>query len=114
MVKVSSVNDEELVFDDGSKLFSEHGQDCCESHFLSFKDLSINDFDGIDFDLSGDTFFEKVDGFGIRLIPIDGHTISIPGYGYNNGYYSSDLTLVVVSTGIRRDFDISECQEIEG
>jgi len=114
MVKVASVNSEELTFDDGSKLFSEHGQDCYESHFLSFTDLSIRDFDGMDFDLSGDTFFEKVEGFGIRLIPIVGHPISVPGYGYNNGYYSSDLTLVLVSPGIRREFDISECQEIGG
>lgn len=112
MVKVTYVSDDGLGFEDGSSLSSDHDQDCCENHYLSFSDLSLKDFEGLDFDLSSDGFFEKVDGFGIRLKPTNGHPVSVPGYGYNNGYYSSHLDLVLVQGGSEKTFDISECQVI--
>ncbi len=102
----------ELVFADGTTISSDHDNDCCESHYLSFADLKSEDFAGLSFDFSGD-FFERVDGYGIRLIPIEGHPVSIPGYGYNNGYYSSELTLVVEGPFANR-YDVSDCQVIEG
>lgn len=60
MSKVVKITDEELVFDDGNALGSEHIQDCCESHSLYFKDLTMGDFEGLDFDLTSDTFFERL------------------------------------------------------
>lgn len=113
MAKVVYVDEGVLRFDDGSKLYSEHESDCCESHYLSFADLSLPDFEGLDFDLWSPDFFEKVDGYGIRLRPVDGHSISVPGYGYNNGYYSSNLTLVLKREESTTTFDISECQDIK-
>ena len=112
MAKVISFSDG-LRFDDGSYLFSDHDQDCCEHHYLDFDSLDLSDFEGLDFDLTSDNFFEKVDNFGIRLIPVNGHPISIAGYGYNNGYYSHNLTLVLKSGESTRVYDISECQDIK-
>ena len=111
--KVISILDG-IVFDDGRRLISDHPQDCCENHYLSFNDLKIDDFDGLEFDLNGD-FFEKVDGYGIRLIPVNGYPVSIPGYGYNNGYYSSDLRLILnrKDGSTDREFDITECQVVD-
>ena len=109
-MKVISIDESSIKFEGGIELYSSHEQSCCESHYLSFKDLTIDDFEGLEFDLSNDSFFEMVDGFGIRLIPLNGHPVSVPGYGYNNGYYSSNLTLEL-SDG--RSFDISECQDIK-
>ena len=97
-----------LTFSDGTRISSEHDQDCCESHYLSFSDLKVDDFEGLFFDFSGD-FFERVEDYGIRLIPIEGHPISIPGYADNNGYYSSNLTLVVEGP-FAKNYDISDCQ----
>lgn len=115
-LKVLSISDECAEFEGNVKLYSEHEQDCCESHYLSFNDLTLEDFEGLTFDMTGDGFFRKIDGYGIELIPNKGHSIKIPGYGSNNGYYSSELTLVVKCEmpGMRwtREFDISECQEI--
>lgn len=108
-MKVVSVDDESLVFDNGLILSSYHESACCESHYLSFSDLRLQDFEGLEFDLSTDKFFERVEDYGIRLLPINGHPVSIPGYGRNNGYYSSDLNLTL-SDG--RTFDVSECQVI--
>lgn len=112
MTKVIYVDKDVVRFDDRSELYSDHDQDCCESHYISFANLSLADFDGLEFDLSSPSFFEKVDGFGIRLLPIKGHPISVPGYGYNNGYYSSNLTLILDRSGSCTKFDISECQII--
>lgn len=112
--KVINVNEDGLTFDDGSSLTSDHDQDCCEQHYLCFKDLSLKDFEGLEFDLTGETFFEKVEDYGIRLIPLNGHPVSVPGYGYNNGYYSHNLELVVKNKeGSIKTFDISECQDIK-
>jgi len=110
-LKVLRVCSEVLEFENGFKLYSEHRQDCCEDHYLSFGDLSMDDFDGLQFDLSNDNFFKKIEGYGIELIPIEGHSVKIPGYGSNNGYYSSDLELVLTDDkGFTKEFDITECQ----
>ena len=91
---VIKVNDESVEFDNGFTLSSNHEQDCCENHWLSFKDLTIDDFDKLKFDLSNDNFFKRIDWYGIELIPIKGHSVRVPGYGSNNGYYSSHLDLI--------------------
>jgi hypothetical protein len=105
--------DGEIVFTNGYKLTTYHESDCCESHYWSLNDLSIDDFDGLEFDLDNDNFFERVEGYGIKLIPINGHPISIPGYGSNNGYYSENLALVLSYNGETiKEFDITRCQVI--
>lgn len=112
MTRVTQVTEDDLTFDDGTRMYSDHYQDCCEHHYLSFKDLSLSDFEGLDFDLSTSDFFEEVEDFGIRLRPTNGHPISVPGYGYNNGYYGSNLGLVLDKEGSKTTYDISNCQEI--
>lgn len=114
MAKVAYVGEDQLNFDDGSKLYSDHDQQCCENHYLDFTNLSLEDFEGLDFDLSSDGFFEKVEDFGIRLKPTNGHPVSVPGYGYNNGYYSHNLTLVLCKEGDETRYDISDCQTVTG
>lgn len=112
-VKVVSVGSG-IEFDNGMRLYDYHNQNCCESHYLSFDDLTTKDFDGLVFDLSNDDFFERVEGYGIRLKPINGHPIGVPGYGSNNGYYSSDITLVLSNPdggGVYKEYDVSECQD---
>lgn len=113
-VKVIEIDEESLTFENGVKMYSNHDQDCCENHYLSLKDLSMEDFNGLVFDIGKDDFFERIDGYGIALKPINGHTVRIPGYGSNNGYYSSNLELIL-SDGIsfKKVFDITECQVIE-
>lgn len=109
--KVVSVGKYALSFDDGSALYSYHEHDCCEEHYLDFSNLSLQDFDGLEFDLKN-TFFNRIDGYGIELIPVFGHSVKIPGYGSNNGYYSHELDLVLkFSDGLKIKFDITECQD---
>lgn len=70
--------------------------------------------EGLEFDLNNDNFFEKVEGYGIRLIPKNGFPVSVPGYGYNNGHYTTNLTLIIAKKYIEKEYDITECQDIEG
>ena len=114
MVKVSNTTDDSVTLSDGTVITSDHNQECCEHHYLDFSQVSLEDFDGLIFDVSSDTFFEAVADYGIRLVPTNGHPVSIPGYGYNNGYYSTNLTLVLSKPGSdNRTFDITECQDIK-
>ena len=111
--KVIKVDSESIEFENGITLSSEHISDCCENHYLSFSDLTIADFEGLEFDLSNDNFFKRIEDYGIELIPINGHSVKVPGYGSNNGYYSSKLDLVISGNGIEKSFDVSECQIIK-
>lgn len=109
LTKVIEVTADHIKFDNGLTLTSYHEHDCCEHHYIHFEYVNLSDFDGLEFDLSGESWFNRVEGYGIELVPVEGWGVRIPGYGYNNGYYSSNLILQL-SDG--RSFDISECQEI--
>lgn len=112
-MKVVKVDATGLEFEDGTKLYSQHERDCCESHELYFQDLTIDDFDGLEFDLTDSAFFRVIPDYGIELMPKQGHSVKIAGHGSNNGYYSTNLTLVVDSgNGYIRTFNITECQDI--
>jgi len=112
-LKVVKVDAESIEFENGVQLYSDHDQDCCENHYLSFGDLTIADFEGLEFDLTGEDFFKRIEDYGIELIPINGHSVKVPGYGSNNGYYSSNLDLILTDKkDFNKRFDISECQVI--
>ncbi len=112
-LKVIRIDEDTLHFDNGITLYSNHDSDCCENHFLSFSDLTIDDFEGLEFDLTNPNFFNRIEDYGIELVPIQGHSVKIPGYGYNNGYYSSNLELIIANgKEIIKTFDITECQDI--
>ena len=110
---VTSLDSEGLTFNNGVTLYSDHSQDCCEHHYLGMSDLTLADFEGLEFDISTDNFFERIEDYGIALKPTNGHPVRIPGYGFNNGYYSADLTLVLKGEGFCRTYDITDCQVIE-
>lgn len=68
-MKVVKIDSDVLVFDNGMKLYSDHNQICCESHYLCMQDLTLDEFNGLEFDLSNDDFFERIEGYGIALKP---------------------------------------------
>lgn len=113
-LKVINISSDAIEFENGVKLYSNHDSDCCEHHELTLEDLTIEDFNGLEFNLSNDDFFNRIPDYGIELIPIHGHSVKIAGHGYNNGYYSDQLDLIIEKDGkeIKR-YDITECQVIE-
>lgn len=112
-LKVVKIDSDSLEFDNGVTLYSDHDQECCESHYLSLSDLTLDDFENLEFDLTNDNFFERIEDYGIALKPINGFPIKIPGYGANNGYYSSNLDLIITNNkDFTKTYDISECQDV--
>ena len=111
-LKVLKVENDEILFENGVRLYSNHDQDCCESHYLSMDNLTIEDFEGLEFDLTNDNFFKRIEDYGIELVPIKGHSVKIPGYASNNGYYSNQLDLILTDgKDFTKEYDITECQE---
>ena len=77
-------------------------------------DLVLEELEHLEFDLtSGETaLFERIPGYGIALLPKNGHPVRIPGYGDNNGYYNSSIDLVLSKDGeVVATFEVSECQD---
>lgn len=75
----------------------------------------MGDFEGLEFNLSNDNFFNRVPGYGIELLPIHGHPVRIAGHGYNNGYYSDQLDLIVSNNkDYYKIYNITECQDVQG
>jgi len=101
-----------IVFTDGTTIDDEHEQDCCEDHYLSYSDLTEQDFEGLLFDISNNDFIRKIEDYGIELVPINGHSVKIPGYADNNGFYSDELKLRINNKSLNQEFiiDITECQ----
>lgn len=114
-LKVVNIGSDAIEFENGVKLYSNHDSDCCESHELTLGDLTMADFEGLEFDLTNDGFFNRIPDYGIELIPLKGHSVKIAGHGYNNGYYSDQLDMIIEKDGkeIKR-YDITECQDIDG
>lgn len=114
-LKVIRLDSESIEFEGGIKLYSNHDSDCCESHSLTMSDLTIEDFDGLEFDLTNDDFFNRIPDYGIELIPIKGHSVKIAGHGYNNGYYSDQLDLIITKDNkVIKKYDITDSQDIQG
>ena len=112
VIAIKNEDDGVIEFSNGYSLTTNHHQDCCEWHYWSLSDLSIDDFDGLEFDLDDDNFFERIEGYGIALKPTNGFPVRIPAYGSNNGYYSDNLSLVLSKDDkIIKEYDITECQE---
>lgn len=110
--KIKHISDDIIVFENGYKLYSNHSQDCCEHHWLDFSNIKEEDYKDLEFDLSTDNFFNRVEDYGIELLATNNFPLRIPGYGSNNGYYSSNLDLVLETDKGTRNYDITECQVI--
>lgn len=111
LVKVLSLDSEGIYLENDYSIYSIHDRECCENHWLAFDSLEFSEIEDALFDFDK-PWFEKVEGYGIKLLPVNMHPISIPGYGDNNGYYSSNLTLVLSHPTEIKEFDIEECQDL--
>ena len=127
---IKEIGDEYIEFHNGMILKSYHDRECCEYHYLDMSIMSMYNIDNQtgetisiyerEFDFSNGIPFEKVEGVGIKLIDTTGNKYLINGYGSNNGYYNSDIELILCyydeEDGTETDIyrvDVSECQEID-
>lgn len=85
MAKITEVNSEMILFEDGSKITFDHDQDCCEDNYADFEqidDIAKN----TDFD-TNNMLFESVDGSGFRF-GNENKMFFVPCYSDQNGYYT--------------------------
>lgn len=103
-------------FDNGWKLYSDHEQSCCEHHELDTSGIEISEYEDLEFNLQLEEPFKRIHGYGIELIANNNFPLRIPGYGYNNGYYSDNLNLILIDENhkIIKNWDITDCQSIDG
>ena len=114
MSKIIKLEQELITFDDESTLSSSHDGDCCESHYIDASGIELDEVKDLEFDLtqSLEQLIERVEGYGIRLKSLNNFALPIPAYGYNNGFYGTNIDLTLQTKNKSETIDISECQDI--
>lgn len=92
-------------------LGSEHEQDCCENVYADFSGLKYH-ADEIKGNFSYFLEILAVDGIGFLII-LGKKKFFIPCYNEQNGYYSSDLSLVINNDGVKTYVDIRSLTECD-
>ena len=98
-MKAIKLKDDVLYFDDGTTIEAIHDQDCCENVYADFKQLEDTGFFGKEFDKIN---VVGINGSGIRI-----NDYFVPCYNQQNGYYSSNLVLVLKNGKESKTIDIS-------
>ncbi len=99
----------EFKFDTHSlSLTNDHNPDCCEHVYADF---SILKFHASNLKKIGTLIIKGVENMGFLLCLDDSTKIFIPCYNYQNGYYSSNLSLIVKNGNTKVEIDISNLVE---
>ena len=116
-IKDVFVEDESIIlfFEDDTKIkyATEHDQDCCEhvygdfSVFEHYKKSILEDLIAIE-----EIQLVKVngDGFLLRFLGVYDNSVKVfvPCYDFQNGCYSSDLSLTITQDDVKTNIDISD------
>lgn len=121
-MKILYITDEKIIFDNGYILKYYHQQDCCENVYADFeilntynlstktgKEINIKE---IDFEEDMRHLIEGIKDTGFNMISKIGEKFFIPCYNEQNGYYGSNLELILIKNDrIYESFNISEYVE---
>jgi len=103
-MKIKEITNDHILFDNGTEVTYYHNQDCCENVYADFEQLKTTTIMNEEFKTLE---FKFIPGVGIKL-----KSYLIPCYNSQNGYYSSDLELIVnYPDGKKESWDISGCVE---
>ena len=89
-MKIKSIDDSAITFDNGMDITFDHVADCCEYNYAAFEeidDLAKN------FEFSENLIFEEVPNSGFRFGNSHQNMVFVPCYSEQNGYYSSDVNI---------------------
>ena len=104
-MKIESIQNDEIKFDNGSRLVFEHYQDCCEKVYADCKNiqsLSSENFRYNKVEFDEPPQFAMVEGVGVELIARTGMRYLISCYNIQNGYYSSNLSMTFIDANGNR------------
>ena len=116
-MKIKEIKESEIIFDNGYIMSDYHEQDCCENVYADFKtlktynvstktgkEIKINE---IEFEEDIEKHLEYIENMGFNIISKIGEKFFIPCYNSQNGYYSSDLELIIRKNDIKIIINIS-------
>lgn len=89
---------------------SDHVEDCCEHVFADFSILKYATKHILAQEKTKEISFKGVEKMGFLMI-IGDNKYFIPCYNIQNGYYSSDLGLVVIEDNVKHKVNISDFVE---
>lgn len=93
-MRIESITDDKIKFDNGSEITFDHSQNCCEYNYADF--LYLVDESGLfDYEFDKNLDFEEVlsGDCGFRFGNKNGRMFFVPCYSEQNGYYSFDLDI---------------------
>ncbi len=117
---IHEITEEYIEFRGNGKLYKleyEHEQECCEEVYADFLSLpsSFLGKDGkekrlflADFEEDLDKLIEEVEGQGFMLCTKDGDKILVNCYDIQNGWYSSDLAVVLYEITLLKEKPITQ------
>ena len=124
-MKIAKLEENIILFDNGTTLTGEHEQGCCENVYADFEVLGtynlsprtgekINIYE-IDFDDELYGAIEMVEGEGFCVKSLNGEKFFVPCYNNQNGHYSNqlDLTLKTIDGIEVLNIDVSDCTKNE-
>ena len=89
-MKIVSVTDEKILFDNGNSITFDHEPDCCEYNYADFKQLD-DIARTVEFDPNLE--FQACEGAGFLFGNRPGKMFFVPCYSIQNGYYSTDVAI---------------------
>jgi hypothetical protein len=89
-MKIVSITDEEILFDNGNTITFDHRPDCCEHNYADFEQLD-DVARAVEFD--PDLEFQACEGAGFLFGNRPGKMFFVPCYSCQNGYYSTDVAI---------------------
>jgi len=100
-MKIKSICEDGITFDNGSMLTHYHNQDCCEAVYADWGNMiAMTESEGNELKLSDYDFFDNIldsvvpiKRLGFYLVTMQGLCIRVDCYDIQNGYYSSNLEL---------------------
>lgn len=120
-MKIIEIKEDKIIFDNGYELESYHEQDCCEHVYADFeilKDYNVSTKTGktinikdIDFEEHLEYLIQGIENEGFNMISKIEEKFFIPCYNSQNGYYSSELELILKRGKVKEVMDISEFVE---
>lgn len=102
-VSVISINKDGVTFSDGTTICDKHEQDCCEAVYAEWEALIEQVFSSSE--------YRELEIWGHGGLGIIINSFTVPCYNIQNGYYSSQLSLIITKQGVQTEVDISEFVE---
>jgi hypothetical protein len=100
-MKITSLAEDRIQFDNGSRIEFEHWQDCCEQVYAdceNIQSLSTENFPYKEVEFNEPPEFFMEEGVGVVLVAKTGMKYLISCYNKQNGYYSSKLSMSFVNS----------------